>query len=1096
EGSARHGMQYRLDVGGLGAAHFKSDTTYYFRLAAVDSGLARSSWSLESSTYVFRAVPPSGRAVTEVSTHSLSVAFGTASASAHLVEASTAADFTGVLARFTTSDPSVVVATLTTLAPNTTYFVRAGTLWRTATAYAFAVPGSTATDPAAPLTAVSTFPVVDSASMTVVWDGAGNPLGLTTYTVVLATSNFFPTSGTMTVTATTAPAGGTSATLFGLKDLTTYYLFVRAVGHSGTASTYTALGSTVTPPDLEPPASITDLRVTSAALTGLFVDLSWSAPGDDGLMNPLDSAEYRIDYATYAVAFATTGAEVVQATSSVTPGDRQYLRIASLNGGSTYYFRVFARDNSGNWSALSNGATVFLRWSSDTVAAGRAQVTGIAGPDGTQHLFFNDGATSFKHASRLGDAPWTVEDVTTGLANVGVRSSAVVDSSGTIHVVYTFSSPANQVRYKSWAGAWSAQETVFTGAGGAFETVSMGVGADGRVHAAFVGGAATELRYAVRAATGGWVTAGLDGNLSPGGVDLELRPDGTPLIAYANLGGRLRVAEASAGGFILRTVDDSVLNQQAVSLVLSGTGLGVFFKDANDSTVKLASAATPAGPWTLSAVEALGAGDPYLSGVLDGAGKPHLVYAQPSAPASQTGGGDIRYVPLGTPGAAPELVDRAGGIGSNGQHFSVFIDTAGTVLASYIDSASGPVKVSSITGSRATPPASVLPPGGFTATAVHQTSATWGWDDRHPSEVGYRVYGGTEAPFAVVAATTTLGPGSAFFIETGLTPNTTYFRYAAVVTGGGAAVSLGTVSVTRAAIPVTAASTWTAVLAGSRGLGFLEQPGGHALRGGPVERDPPQLESGQLDRLHGPHRDAGGLVRAARSEHNLLPGRPGGLPCRVGHRFHVVGLHPYPRGRPPALHSHLHGRLADLDDGAVVLGDEPRLDRVPGRRRHLGGLRRAALVDLLGGVHLDDRGGSDEEHDVLGARPGPQPGRRDDRVPRLGSHVDLGEFPRGRRRAVPHGRPVFDVRSLGHGGKSFMDALRGRRLHPQLDPRRQRRRGPGRDHRPLGGPADGSPCQRHAPPLRPGAQLERDSERLGGPGSDRHPHRDARDGPL
>ena len=87
------------------------------------------------------------------------------------------------------------------------------------------------------------------------------------------------------------------------------------------------------------------------------MSLSWSAPGNDSNSGTLASgSEFRIQYSTNAsVSWSTTSAQVSLSTSGVTSGSAHVYAQLGLTGGGTYYFRVWTKDESNNWSAISNG---------------------------------------------------------------------------------------------------------------------------------------------------------------------------------------------------------------------------------------------------------------------------------------------------------------------------------------------------------------------------------------------------------------------------------------------------------------------------------------------------------------------------------------------------------------------------------------------------------------------------------------------------------------------------------------------------------------------------------------------------------------------
>ena len=185
--------------------------------------------------------------ISAVTAGSITVSFSPTGADGYEVDASTASDFSGTI--YSSSTQSQVSAlSPQNLAPNTTYYMRAGAVWGATTYYANATPISTATLANAPTSpGVSTFTAVYQTSATVCWGANGNPLNVTTYTVVLTTSSSYPNSYSGNVTLSTIPAGGLpTATVTGLSGDVLYYLFVGARNWGNASSGYTALGSAVT----------------------------------------------------------------------------------------------------------------------------------------------------------------------------------------------------------------------------------------------------------------------------------------------------------------------------------------------------------------------------------------------------------------------------------------------------------------------------------------------------------------------------------------------------------------------------------------------------------------------------------------------------------------------------------------------------------------------------------------------------------------------------------------------------------------------------------------------------------------------------------
>ena len=151
----------------------------------------------------------------------------------------------------------------------------------------------------------------------------------------------------------------------GLSPGNTYYFAIKSrddVGAISPIDTKTASfnqANATTPGDDTPPAAITTL----AALPGIeggAIDLSWKAPGDDGVTGTLDG-EYRIDYATYTKSWNLTDYEISTLASGVNPGDAQSFTVTGLKEGATYYFRIWTADDLNNWSEISNGATTWAQ---------------------------------------------------------------------------------------------------------------------------------------------------------------------------------------------------------------------------------------------------------------------------------------------------------------------------------------------------------------------------------------------------------------------------------------------------------------------------------------------------------------------------------------------------------------------------------------------------------------------------------------------------------------------------------------------------------------------------------------------------------------
>ncbi|MFC2049024.1 fibronectin type III domain-containing protein, partial [Elusimicrobiota bacterium] len=126
----------------------------------------------------------------------------------------------------------------------------------------------------------------------------------------------------------------------------------------------------------ESPAAITDL----SAFTGTNaeeIDLSWSAPGDDGWNNTLTTGTFRIDYSTESsTQWAVSSYKIELSTNNSQPSTMFNRTITGLDEGTTYYFKIWTADDVGNWSSISNGAT---SWAKRVAPASITNISALPG---------------------------------------------------------------------------------------------------------------------------------------------------------------------------------------------------------------------------------------------------------------------------------------------------------------------------------------------------------------------------------------------------------------------------------------------------------------------------------------------------------------------------------------------------------------------------------------------------------------------------------------------------------------------------------------------------------------------------------------------
>jgi hypothetical protein len=107
--------------------------------------------------------------------------------------------------------------------------------------------------------------------------------------------------------------------------------------------------------DTTPPASIVDLKVYRTYIpSSSKLILEWTTPGDDE--NEGTASAYDIRYATFPINESNWNL-AIKANVSITPssaGSKERVLITNLSNSTMYYFGIKTRDESDNWSGLSN----------------------------------------------------------------------------------------------------------------------------------------------------------------------------------------------------------------------------------------------------------------------------------------------------------------------------------------------------------------------------------------------------------------------------------------------------------------------------------------------------------------------------------------------------------------------------------------------------------------------------------------------------------------------------------------------------------------------------------------------------------------------
>ncbi len=300
---------------------------------------------------------PSAPVIADVFMSSITITYGTSGADRYTVEASTAANFSGTVISSSSAGAAFSPLSPQNLIANTTYFLRIGAVWGDLFVLEPSVE-STSTLANPPALAAATFDPVGSSSAALSWLPNGNPLDVTTYTVVMSTGSVYPNAFAGNVTLSTTPPGAAPlATVAGLVPNTTYFGYIAAVNWNSVSSAYLIAGATAT---LAADPLTTASTFTSVAITSFTV--SWKTNG-----NPLSITTYTVMVSTApdflaadSVAFSTVPAAGPTAT------------FTGLSANTTYYFRVRAIDH-------ESRATTFVNLGSTTTLPVSLQAPVVAG---------------------------------------------------------------------------------------------------------------------------------------------------------------------------------------------------------------------------------------------------------------------------------------------------------------------------------------------------------------------------------------------------------------------------------------------------------------------------------------------------------------------------------------------------------------------------------------------------------------------------------------------------------------------------------------------------------------------------------------------
>lgn len=303
----------------------------------------------------------------------------------------------------------------------------------------------------------------------------------------------------------------------------------------------------------------------------------------------------------------------------------------------------------------------------------------------TLHVVYTDNANSqLKYAYKISGGSWTDETILTLTLNDNVDPAIAIDSSGTVHVSYHDDSTGYLMyAYKtSSATTWTTEAADSTASVSLGEYSAIGVDSSDVVHIAYYDSTNQDLKYAYKvSSSASWVSRTIDGTDSVGSyVSLALDSSlGVHISYYDSTNTNLKYAYKPSGSTWQRsTVDSTDSNGRYSSLALSSTGaVHISYYNSTDDDLKFAYKPPASTVWrTVSADSTDDVGE-YTSLVVDSSNGDHVIYYDETNEQLKYG-----YKASGTSSSwsfETALVES-----EVNAHTSLAVDASGTLHACYL----------------------------------------------------------------------------------------------------------------------------------------------------------------------------------------------------------------------------------------------------------------------------------------------------------------------------------------------------------------------------------------------------------------------------
>ncbi len=202
----------------------------------------------------------------------------------------------------------------------------------------------------------------------------------------------------------------------------TYYVTASAydLAYPPNSTGFSVEGATFTYHDPTAPAAPYSVQGASGTLPGRM-EVSWVFAGDDGSAGYLPQGGFAVHYASWTgFSPSTTAAQVQISTAALEPGTTVSCLVADLRSNTTYYFRVWARDDAGLWSPVSAEGQGVSGDELDRRIAGHVRLPSGAGVTGVllEAVSSSGETVSTAYTVDDGSGSFTLDDVDDGIYRV------------------------------------------------------------------------------------------------------------------------------------------------------------------------------------------------------------------------------------------------------------------------------------------------------------------------------------------------------------------------------------------------------------------------------------------------------------------------------------------------------------------------------------------------------------------------------------------------------------------------------------------------------------------------------------------------------